>query len=180
MKNFTVKEISDMLNTNPETVRRWIRDGRLDAIRKSRKEGNVISELSLAEFLRNTPKYASSAKAALAGSLAASGIGALTGLSVIAITAIMGMVLSEKTSSDEINVSPNNLQKYVMATIKDHEKQLVEKKKELLSLKHEIESEEKQIEELSASLIRLKSFSHEAVLTPTTDKGARRMEAKNE
>lgn len=26
MKTYTVKEISEMLNTNPETVRRWIRD----------------------------------------------------------------------------------------------------------------------------------------------------------
>ena len=29
MKSYNVKEIAEMLNTNPETVRRWIRDKKL-------------------------------------------------------------------------------------------------------------------------------------------------------
>lgn len=179
MKNFTVKEISDMLNTNPETVRRWIRDGRLDAVQNSRKDGNVVSEQALTEFLRKTPKYASSATAALAGSLAASGIGALAGLSIITTTAIIGKVLSEKKSTDEIRVTPGSMQKYVMATIKDHEKHLAEKKKELLALEHEIESEEKQIEELKTSLVRIKSFAEETDLAAATEKESQKTEDKN-
>lgn len=179
MKNFTVKEISDMLNTNPETVRRWIRDGRLDAIQNSRKDGNVVCEQALAEFLRKTPKYASSATAALAESLAASGIGALAGLSILATTAIIGKVLSEKTQTDEIMISPDSMQKYVGATIKDHEKQLAEKKKELLALEYEIENEEKQIEELKASLVRIKSFSNEADLIDATNKEVQKTEDGN-
>ena len=31
MKTYSVKEIADLLNTNPETVRRWIRDKKLEA-----------------------------------------------------------------------------------------------------------------------------------------------------
>ena len=31
MNTYTVKEIADMLKTNPETVRRWIRLGKLEA-----------------------------------------------------------------------------------------------------------------------------------------------------
>ena len=32
MKTYSVKDIADMLNTNPETVRRWIRAGKLKAV----------------------------------------------------------------------------------------------------------------------------------------------------
>ena len=179
MKNFTVKEISDILNTNPETVRRWIRDGRLDAIQNSRKDGNVVSEQALTEFLRKTPKYASSATAALAGSLAASGIGALAGLSIITTTAIIGKVLSEKKSTDEIRVTPGSMQKYVMATIRDHEKHLAEKKKELLALEHEIKSEEDQIEELRISLERIKSFTEEDASRVASNKRKQELEEEN-
>jgi putative ATPase subunit of terminase (gpP-like) len=37
MDTYSVREIADMLNTNPETVRRWIRPGKLEAIQESRK-----------------------------------------------------------------------------------------------------------------------------------------------
>ena len=41
MKTYSVKDIADMLNTNPETVRRWIRAGKLKAHQTSRKDGNI-------------------------------------------------------------------------------------------------------------------------------------------
>lgn len=50
MKTYSVKEISELLNTNPETVRRWIRSGKLEAIQDSRKEGNVVTQAMLDSF----------------------------------------------------------------------------------------------------------------------------------
>lgn len=41
MKSYNVKEIAEMLNTNPETVRRWIRDKKLDATIVSKKGGGT-------------------------------------------------------------------------------------------------------------------------------------------
>ena len=58
MKTYSVKEIAELLNTNPETVRRWIRSGKLGAIQDSRKEGNVVTQAMLDSFLKTTPKYA--------------------------------------------------------------------------------------------------------------------------
>lgn len=58
MKSFTVKEISKILNTNPETVRRWIREGKLEAEQVTRKAGNTVTEEALKAFLKETPKYA--------------------------------------------------------------------------------------------------------------------------
>lgn len=37
MDTYSVREIADMLNTNLETVRRWIRSGKLEEIQESRK-----------------------------------------------------------------------------------------------------------------------------------------------
>lgn len=60
MKTYTVKEIAELLGTNPETVRRWIRDGKLQAVTNSKKKGEnkVILEGALNAFLKTSPKYA--------------------------------------------------------------------------------------------------------------------------
>lgn len=65
MDTYSVKEIADMLNTNPETVRRWIRSGKLEAIQESRKGGNVVTKSMLDAFLK-TYKYAGIATGLLA------------------------------------------------------------------------------------------------------------------
>lgn len=60
---YTVSQIASKLDVNPETVRRWIRDGRLDAVRSScKKKGSRIDEKSLSDFLDKNPRYKISAK----------------------------------------------------------------------------------------------------------------------
>lgn len=66
MDTYSVKEIAGMLNTNPETVRRWIRSGKLEAIQESRKGGNVVTKAMLDAFLKNSPKYVGIATGLLA------------------------------------------------------------------------------------------------------------------
>lgn len=57
MKTYSVAEIAKLLNVNKETVRRWIRSGQLKSIQKSKRDGNVIDELDLFEFVQTKPKY---------------------------------------------------------------------------------------------------------------------------
>ncbi len=57
MKTYSVNEIAALLDTNPETVRRWIRNNELIAEQTSRKAGNQITEANLLTFLRSKPKY---------------------------------------------------------------------------------------------------------------------------
>ena len=57
MRKYTVREISRLLKTNEETVRRWIRDKKLASHMESRKEGNVVYESDLMEFIDKYPKY---------------------------------------------------------------------------------------------------------------------------
>ena len=47
MKSYNVKEIAEMLNTNPETVRRWIRDKKLDATIVKRVVTSFMRRLSV-------------------------------------------------------------------------------------------------------------------------------------
>ena len=58
MKSYTVKEIAETLKTNPETVRRWIRSGKLSSTMTSTKAGNIVTEDALNKFIKETPKYA--------------------------------------------------------------------------------------------------------------------------
>ncbi len=51
MKSYSVKQVADLLKTNPETVRRWIRSDKLAAQQDSRKGGNIIYESALQEFV---------------------------------------------------------------------------------------------------------------------------------
>ena len=57
MKTYSVKQIAESLGTNPETVRRWIRGGKLKAVQVSRKDGNLVSESDLQKFLEKHPRY---------------------------------------------------------------------------------------------------------------------------
>lgn len=86
MDTYSVKEIADMLNTNPETVRRWIRSGKLEAIQESRKGGNVVTKSMLDAFLKSSPKYAG-----IATGLLASPVGLTT-----ATAAIVGGILAQQ------------------------------------------------------------------------------------
>lgn len=58
MEIYSVNEIAHLLGLNPETVRRWVRSGKLKAIRNSRKEGNWFTTLHIIQSpIFNNPKY---------------------------------------------------------------------------------------------------------------------------
>ena len=52
---FTVIKVSQKLGVNPETVRRWIRAGKLQT--KQEGQEHFITEEALEAFLRQNPKY---------------------------------------------------------------------------------------------------------------------------
>lgn len=53
MNKYTVEEVAKKLDRNPETIRRWIRNGKLKATKHSRKKGFTISEDELDTFKIN-------------------------------------------------------------------------------------------------------------------------------
>lgn len=51
MKTYKVSEVAELLNVNSETVRRWIRSGRLVADRHFGPSGNTIARNAIESFL---------------------------------------------------------------------------------------------------------------------------------
>lgn len=145
MKAYSVKEIAELLKTNPETVRRWIRSGKLEAIQDSRKEGNVVTQAMLDSFLKTTPKYA--------GALATGGMlaGPLVGLTTLAAGVMVGAIadktLKEKNFLDNAKVAPDEIKKLLCEEIRKSERLISGKKKNIQQLEKEIETEQQRINE---------------------------------
>ena len=99
MKTYSVKQIAEMLGTNPETVRRWIRDGKLTAVQVSRKDGNIVTENDLNSFLQSTPKYAARLGAAGAGNPLSPAF--VLGMMTVPALAIVFKFLKKKNGMDE-------------------------------------------------------------------------------
>ena len=57
MRIYNTKEIADLLVISEETVRRWVRSGELKAEQSSKKQGNIVYEKDLFDFISDKPKY---------------------------------------------------------------------------------------------------------------------------
>ena len=138
---YSVKEIADMLNTNPETVRRWIRSGKLEAIRESRKSGNVVTKSMLDAFLKASPKYAG-----IAGGFLASSVRITTATAAI----VGGLLAQQLIKNDEIkNAHVNTLEilKLLLSNIQSSKENITRKNKSIKHLQEEIEDEQQRIDE---------------------------------
>lgn len=89
MKTYSVKLIAESLGTNPETVRRWIRSGKLKAVQVSRKDGNLVSESELLKFLEKYPRYLSRMPLGMVAALSPA-----AGLVTIAGSLMAGVIMS--------------------------------------------------------------------------------------
>ncbi len=142
MKDYNVQQVSDLLKANPETVRRWIRSGKLKAVQDSRKGGNIISEEALKKFMRETPKYAG---------LVATVFAPVAVALPIAVGSLMGSIMSAIYGQKQ-KVSSDDIAKYLRIEIDRYEKSVVQKKKTIEQLQAEVISDEKQIESYKYAL----------------------------
>lgn len=152
MKTYTVKEISKMVGKNPETVRRWIRDGKLKADQDSRKGGNYVTEAELQRFLKKTPKYA-----ALAGGIAAAAMPVVGW--PIAIGGIVGGILGlldSDTKDKDVPIDPETVMKAVQDNIAQCQETIEKKREAIAQLEDEIKIEEQRIEALEVTLDQVK------------------------
>lgn len=145
MANYSVKQIAEMLDTNPETVRRWIRAGRLESSRASKKEGNVVSEDALKTFLERTPKYAAAAAGmAAAGILLPSVpvIGASLAVSV-GMSVASALARLERRKAETASDAKENL-----IQLQIEKKQLLEQiRAEAQQLQEQLKKQEQQLQE---------------------------------
>ena len=147
MKTYSVKEISELLGTNPETIRRWIRSGKLKATQPSKKEGNLISSADLQVFLKGTPKYSS---------VAAKSLEIATPLISFPLVfgGILGTLAFEHIDGEykikNANISASELIQYLQREIFQHSQSINEKKQDIIHLQSEIQNEQMQIDALKS------------------------------
>ena len=132
MKTYSVKEIADLLNTNPETVRRWIRDKKLEATIESKKGGHIVYESALHTFLKSSPKYASIASTALIS------------------TAMIGGLIAQKIIDVEqlkrARISDADIIKFLKSEIDTRKVSIKNKEDSISQLNMQIKSEQIQID----------------------------------
>ena len=149
MKTYSVKEIADLLGTNPETVRRWIRNGKLHAVQESRKDGNAVTEAELNKFLKKTPKYISIAAKSLAAMAPAVSI-------PLALGGLIGTMVVDHVDIEEklkhARIRPEDITRYLRKSIIQHEDVIKRKRDSIAQLEQEIEDEEQKIKALQATI----------------------------
>lgn len=142
MKQYNVKQISKLLKTTPETVRRWIRSGKLEATQSSKKAGNIISEDALLSFLKSMPKYSGLAAEVVAAAVPAAGLPLMIGTLIGGLAGTLFLQQNEK-------VNATYLQKYLKEEIEKLQNSCMKKKATIKQLQNDIASDEQRIRELS-------------------------------
>ena len=149
MKTYNVKEIAEMLNTNPETVRRWIRDKKLDATIVSKKGGHIVYEAALREFLNSSPKYASIAKASLAGAVGAA----------VLPTVMIGGLIAQKLIDEEqlkkAQISNKDVINFLRREIKKYDETIKMKEDTIRQIQKQIQDDQLQIAEFQKLIDKL-------------------------
>lgn len=153
MDTYTVKEVAKMMNTSEETVRRWIRSGKLKANMDSRKKGSVITDAMLREFTRNTPKYA----AALANPI---------GRIVAASTLLLGTFVAKNIEKGEAiknsTVDSEEIKKILKENLVTVNANIKNKKKAIAQLEQEIVDEETKVKSLEYLLKNIENVKGDA------------------
>lgn len=57
MLTWSLTELADILDVSPSTIRTWIQLKKIKAVKTCNKEGNVIRDAALFDFLDDHPKY---------------------------------------------------------------------------------------------------------------------------
>ena len=153
MDTYTVKEVAKMMNTSEETVRRWIRSGKLKANMDSRKKGSVITDAMLREFTSNTTKYAAALANPIGGIVAAS-------------TLLLGTFVAKNIEKGEAiknsTVDSEEIKKILKENLVTVNANIQNKKKAIAQLEQEIVDEETKVKSLEYLLKNIENVKGDA------------------
>ena len=142
-----------MMNTSEETVRRWIRSGKLKANMDSRKKGSVITDAMLREFTRNTPKYVAALANPIGGIVAAS-------------TLLLGTFVAKNIEKGEAiknsTVDSEEIKKILKENLVTVNANIKNKKKAIAQLEQEIVDEETKVKSLEYLLKNIENVKGDA------------------
>ena len=147
METYTVKEIAEMLNTNQETVRRWIRSGKLESIQSSRKEGNMVTQSMFEKFISSSSKYS---KYRLRSPKPSDLIMPAIGVAGLAVTEL----ISNSKDKENVYINSSSLKKMMEDTIKQSNEAILKKQESIELISEEIKGEREKIRQ-AKEVIRL-------------------------
>ena len=134
MAGYTVKQIAEMLGTNQETVRRWIREKKLSAVQTSRKDGNVVDEKEFLRFIKGAPKYASR----LAKSLGPYSTELVLGILFGAVASNIVLDYMAKKKTQKTRSLPEDAKAFLEKSISELDEQIEQKTQAVQQLENEI------------------------------------------
>lgn len=148
MATYTVKQISEMLKTSEETVRRWIRTGALGAEKAtSRKKGSTVSAEDLTRFIAKNPKFTAAATASLAFSSPA--------IISVVIGGLAGGLLSLPDSKKSKDISSKDVEAFLNKKIHAHERKIKALTENLERIQEEISIEKLNLEKYKYAIENL-------------------------
>lgn len=152
MNYFTVKEIAELLSVSEETVRRWIREGKLDAERGAGRQGSKVDEKALKDFLEKNKMFLTGVAATTLGiasvvPVVGNAIGSIAGSFT---TALLGM--SWLTSSKLSKKSSVAFREELESKKLELEGIIMQLKYEISARENELNLAENQLEKLNEIL----------------------------
>ena len=139
LKTYNVKEVANMLNTSEETVRRWIRSGKLKANMASRKKGSVITETMLKEFIKDTPKYAA---------ILATPVGGIAAVSTILLGTIIDRTIDKNEDIKKTSINSDEIEKILQMDLVKSKNNIKNKRNTIAQLEKEVLEEETKIKSI--------------------------------
>jgi len=134
MKTYSVAEIAELLDTNQETVRRWIRNNKLKSVITSNKGGHVVSQKDLDAFLESAPKYVPKMAAGLAGKTSLIGVG-IIGVSMM--TVLLAKRVKQRQAENNW-IQQEDLVEYLQTQIAEAENEISQKRQMIEKLQSEL------------------------------------------
>ncbi|MGG3471236.1 helix-turn-helix domain-containing protein [Neobacillus pocheonensis] len=146
MDILTTKEIAEKLNVNEETVRRWIRDGKLDAEDLGKGYGYRVSSKELERFLTEHKGWTRAVSSAITGTTMGAAVGSLIPGVGTLLGSALGLAvgsLFEKTMVflNDDKLDPKNVEKMRFELVVKKlslEKEILELEAKISSHQHEL------------------------------------------
>lgn len=154
--SYSVKDIADMLQTNPETVRRWIRKGKLKASKgASRSGGSSVSESDFLKFLSESPKYFAMAGQSISKTSPAIGVS-------LAVAGVLSGAAAVKLENDRSIASslvePGDLIEYLSDQISQLKGDIEKNNGRIKAIREENERFEEQVRLAEDAIAQMKTI----------------------
>ena len=161
-EEYTVNEVASILQTNPETVRKWIKEGKLAAIPgNSKKEGMRIEEPSLEDFLADNPKYTKSAYITAAAAILTGGIAIPASVIINAQRKARETAQKEDDALTNARIRTTDMIRLLEEEISQESQTILEKRKLKTQLEKEIREKENRIANIKQMISDLESDDSE-------------------